>query len=116
MLAGGLLFSSWGNCWLNSRIESFSGPCCFYAPRELAPKLKEVGQRVLLLAGDGDWLIPSADEGERLQKLLPRCQLRVCPHHRPLPTHCTAKDCAESCCQGCMCPLGLHVRHCQPPA
>ena len=47
------------------------------APRELAPKLKDVGQRVLLLAGDGDWLIPSADEGRRLQKLLQRCQLRV---------------------------------------
>ena len=39
---------------------------------------------MLLLAGDGDWLIPSADEGARLQKLLPRCQLRVhTPVHPP---------------------------------
>ena len=52
--------------------------------RELAPKLKDVGQRVLLLVGDGDWLIPSADEGARLQKLLQRCQLRVLITCNPL--------------------------------
>lgn len=35
--------------------------------------------RVLLLIGDRDLLIPSKQEGERLEKLLPRCVLRVRP-------------------------------------
>ena len=42
--------------------------------------LKRVPQRVLLLVSDGDWLIPSAEEGPRLKQLLPRCRLRVCIH------------------------------------
>ena len=50
-------------------------PCCLI--RQLAPLLKEVGQRVLLLTGEGDLLIPSREEGPRLQRLLPRCQLKV---------------------------------------
>lgn len=37
----------------------------------------EVTQRVLLLTGDADWLIPSREEGPRLEKALPRCNLRV---------------------------------------
>lgn len=40
-------------------------------------KYGEVQQRVLLLIGDGDWLIPSSAEGERLEKMLPRCSLKV---------------------------------------
>lgn len=45
--------------------------------RQLAPKLKNVGQRVLLVVGDGDLLIPSGEEGKRLEKALPRCRLKV---------------------------------------
>ena len=37
----------------------------------------EVQARVLLLIGDGDLLIPSKGEGERLEKLLPRCVVKV---------------------------------------
>ncbi|KAK9908919.1 hypothetical protein WJX75_004666 [Coccomyxa subellipsoidea] len=45
--------------------------------RQLEPKLKEVSQRVLLVVGSGDLLLPSGEEGSRLEKLLPRCRLRV---------------------------------------
>ncbi|EIE25026.1 alpha/beta-hydrolase [Coccomyxa subellipsoidea C-169] len=45
--------------------------------RQLAPKLKDVNQRVLLLVGSGDLLLPSGEEGPRLEKLLPRCRLKV---------------------------------------
>jgi hypothetical protein len=50
---------------------------CSCLNRQLAPVLKNVQQRVLLLTGEGDLLIPSREEGPRLQKLLPRCQLKV---------------------------------------
>jgi len=39
--------------------------------------LGSVPQRVLLIVGDQDMLIPSADEGARLQRALPRAHLRV---------------------------------------
>ena len=45
--------------------------------REIEDQIKTVQARVLVLVGDGDWLIPSREEGPRLQKLLPRCILRV---------------------------------------
>lgn len=32
---------------------------------------------MLLLIGDGDWLIPSSEEGPRLEKAIPRCTLKV---------------------------------------
>jgi hypothetical protein len=51
-----------------------SALCLF---RQLEPKLKEVSQRVLLVVGSGDLLLPSGEEGSRLEKLLPRCRLRV---------------------------------------
>lgn len=41
------------------------------------PLLPRVQQRCFLLVGDMDLLIPSAEEGPRLQRLLPRAQLRV---------------------------------------
>ena len=41
------------------------------------PLLKHVSQRVLLLVGDNDLLIPSKEEGPRLKERLPRCRLRV---------------------------------------
>ncbi|CAL8462015.1 g1546 [Coccomyxa elongata] len=45
--------------------------------RQLAPKLKDVNQRVLLVVGSGDLLLPSGEEGTRLEKALPRCWLKV---------------------------------------
>lgn len=45
--------------------------------RQLAPQLQNVSQRVLLLVGEGDWLIPSQSEGKRLEKVLPRCSVKV---------------------------------------
>ena len=48
--------------------------------RQLAPKLKNVSQRVLLLVGEGDWLIPSQAEGKRLETVLARCIVKVCIH------------------------------------
>ena len=48
--------------------------------RQLAPKLKNVGQRVLLLVGEGDWLIPSKSEGKRLETVLARCIVKACAH------------------------------------
>ena len=48
--------------------------------RQLAPKLKNVGQRVLLLVGEGDWLIPSQAEGKRLETVLARCIVKACTH------------------------------------
>lgn len=50
--------------------------------REIEDQIKTVQARVLVLVGDGDWLIPSREEGPRLQKLLPRCILRVRLPHR----------------------------------
>lgn len=41
------------------------------------PKLLKIPQRVLLVVGDQDLLIPSRDEGPRLQRQLPRAHLRV---------------------------------------
>lgn len=43
----------------------------------MAPLLPQVQQRVLVLVGDGDALIPSGEEGPRLQRALPRAHLRV---------------------------------------
>ena len=43
----------------------------------IAPLLPRVQQRVLVLVGDGDVLIPSAQEGPRLQRELPRAHTRV---------------------------------------
>lgn len=43
--------------------------------------LPSVQQRVLVLVGDGDILIPSAEEGPRLQRALPRAHLRVMKGH-----------------------------------
>ena len=45
-----------------------------------------VAQRVLLLIGDGDLLLPSAEEGPRLQRLLPRCNLKVRQPATRIPT------------------------------
>jgi pimeloyl-ACP methyl ester carboxylesterase len=43
----------------------------------VAPILGQVPQRVLLVIGDQDLLIPSKEEGHRLQRALPRAHLRV---------------------------------------
>lgn len=48
----------------------------------------QVQQRVFVLAGGGDWLIPSADEAEALQALLPHCRARVLP----LRSHALLQD------------------------
>ncbi|KAK9809406.1 hypothetical protein WJX73_003127 [Symbiochloris irregularis] len=45
--------------------------------RVVEPLLKGVKQRVLILVSDGDFLLPSRDEGPRLKKLLPRANLKV---------------------------------------
>lgn len=45
--------------------------------RYMANRYVDVQQRVLLLIGDADLLIPSKDEGTRLEKTLPRCVLKV---------------------------------------
>ena len=37
----------------------------------------QIQQRVLVLASDQDWLIPSKEEGRRLKQKLPRCRLKV---------------------------------------
>lgn len=47
--------------------------------------LPRIQQRVLLLTADGDLLIPSKEEGPRLQKLLPRCRLKVMLYGVQLP-------------------------------
>ncbi|KAK9819759.1 hypothetical protein WJX72_002051 [[Myrmecia] bisecta] len=44
---------------------------------DVAEKFRRVQQRVLLITGDRDLLIPSHDEGPRLKKLFPRCTLKV---------------------------------------
>lgn len=41
--------------------------------------LGKVPQRVLLVTGSADFVIPSGSEGPRLQKALPRCRLRSLP-------------------------------------
>ena len=43
----------------------------------IADRLGDVGQRVLLLVGDGDLLLPSGAEGKRLARMLPRCVSKV---------------------------------------
>jgi hypothetical protein len=43
----------------------------------LLPRLSRVQQRTLVLVGDGDLLIPSGEEGRRLERVLPRAVLRV---------------------------------------
>lgn len=48
----------------------------------------QVRQRVFVVAGGGDWLIPSADEAEALQALLPHCRTRVLP----LRSHALLQD------------------------
>lgn len=68
------------------------------AGRQLAPKMKNVGQRVLLLVGEGDWLIPSQSEGKRLEKVLPRCVVKANPHpvtQTNLLIHCQDKLAVE---------------------
>ncbi len=45
--------------------------------------MKNVSQRVLMLVGGGDWLIPSEAEGKRLEKILPRCNVKA-SHHQCL--------------------------------
>ncbi|GMH32734.1 hypothetical protein BSKO_00568 [Bryopsis sp. KO-2023] len=40
-------------------------------------KIPKVQQRVLLVVGDGDWMLPSGDEAERLSGLLPRCSTKI---------------------------------------
>ncbi len=47
--------------------------------------LPRIQQRVLLLTADGDLLIPSKEEGPRLQKLFPRCRLKVMLYGMQLP-------------------------------
>ncbi len=47
--------------------------------------LPRIQQRVFLLTADGDLLIPSKEEGPRLQKLLPRCRLKVMLDGMQLP-------------------------------
>ena len=47
--------------------------------------LPRIQQRVFLLTADGDLLIPSKEEGPRLQKLLPRCRLKVMVYGIQLP-------------------------------
>ncbi len=42
-------------------------------------ELRSVPQRVLAVVGRLDFVVPSAQEGPRLKKELPRCQLRTLP-------------------------------------
>ncbi|KAI8467306.1 MAG: alpha/beta-hydrolase [Monoraphidium minutum] len=56
------------------RLELLRQGCEFVQPR-----LKDVKQRTLVLAGERDLLIPSAEEAERLSKKLPRCRKAVLP-------------------------------------
>jgi len=43
---------------------------------EIEGRLGEVQQRCLILVGDADMLLPSGEEGKRLERQLPRAQLR----------------------------------------
>ena len=45
--------------------------------KSIAPKIGQVSQRVLIVVGEADALIPSLEEGRRLQRLLPRSHLRI---------------------------------------
>lgn len=45
--------------------------------KNVAPKFSKVSQRVLIIVGEADALIPSLEEGQRLKRLLPRSHLRV---------------------------------------
>ena len=65
---------AWGPSQFCCLMQPCAWPCL---NRQLAPVLRNVQQRVLLLTGEGDLLIPSREEGPRLQKLLPRCQLKA---------------------------------------
>ena len=47
--------------------------------------MKNVSQRVLMLVGGGDWLIPSEAEGKRLEKILPRCNVKASHHQCQCP-------------------------------
>ena len=38
-----------------------------------------------MLVGGGDWLIPSEAEGKRLEKILPRCNVKASHHRVPTP-------------------------------
>ena len=60
--------------------------------RFIADRISAVSQRVLLLVGDGDLLLPSGAEGKRLERELPRCTAKVallCVH-RPCRNSCSA--------------------------
>ena len=46
--------------------------------RFIADRLRSVGQRALVIIGDGDLLLPSGAEGKRLERELPRCRSKVC--------------------------------------
>ena len=56
--------------------------------------MKNVSQRVLMLVGGGDWLIPSEAEGKRLEKILPRCNVKA-RHHQALTPQNTLSTCRE---------------------
>ena len=45
--------------------------------RAVEPKIKTMQQRTLVIVSDNDLLLPSKEEGPRLQKLLPRANLKV---------------------------------------
>ena len=57
------------------------------AYRFVEPRLKKIQQRVLCLASQGDWLLPSEDEGQRLKRKLPRLRLKASAIsvRKPLP-------------------------------
>ena len=48
--------------------------CCH---RAVEPHLRKLQQRTLVIVSDSDLLLPSKDEGPRLQKLLPRANLKA---------------------------------------
>jgi len=52
----------------------------------IADRLGTVSQRVLLLVGDGDLLLPSGAEGKRLARMLPRCVSKVIFGHLRVPS------------------------------
>jgi pimeloyl-ACP methyl ester carboxylesterase len=55
------------------RLQLLSQGCAHVTPRRLAA----VQQRTLVVAGERDALIPSAEEAARLAKAMPRCRARV---------------------------------------
>ena len=50
--------------------------------------LNSLEQRVLLLTGGQDLLVPSAEEGKRLKRVLPRCRLKVSSLSRDALAQC----------------------------